>query len=271
MELPGDCEAMEVVARRIDFLEYLRDEPADKAAMVEALDHSRSTVDRAIAALEEEGFVERVDDGFVTSQIGRLAADRYRALLADERAILAAGDVLGGLPRDLDLPPSIVPDPGDDPDRLDDLVADRLRAADRYRALLPDAADPRHLRWCHTAAVDGNCEVELLASPDLLERLREAAPRRARDLAAADGFVARAVDDPGFGLLLFAASGTGGSAAADPAAGTSVVLVGYADGEVDGFLHADGADAIDWAVSTLEGYREDGTDATAVFEAASGE
>src|SRR6056297_4211338 len=97
----GDhADAIETVGRRADFLERLAEEPLRKRAMVDALGHSRSTVDRAIAALEEAGLVERTDEGYVSTLAGRLAVERYREYVADSAAVLDAGGVLAPLPTD---------------------------------------------------------------------------------------------------------------------------------------------------------------------------
>lgn len=153
---PDVDDRIELVAKRIDFLEALADAPQHKPGLVESLGHSRSTVDRAIRRLESVGFVERTDEGFRATLAGRRAAERYRAFLAEMTTVLDGAEFLGSLPPDCDLPLDAVRAgrAGEfaTPSRAFEAVVEPLRTADRYVAFLPRLRDSRHLRLCTRAS-----------------------------------------------------------------------------------------------------------------------
>lgn len=76
----------EVVVRRSDLLAALETGPLSKAELVDRLDVSRSTVDRAVRELESYGFVRRTDDGMALAGSGQLvgeAVDRFERRLSE--------------------------------------------------------------------------------------------------------------------------------------------------------------------------------------------
>lgn len=253
-------DEIETVARRADFLERLADGPLHKPEMVERLGHSRSTVDRAIKALEAAGFVERVPDGYVTTTAGRLAVDRYRSFVRAERSVLAAREVLDPLPADLDVPPSLLEDARvetvDAGHQLFEAVVDRLATADSHRAAIARLDDSRHLRVLHRRVVAANLDATVSTSADVLHGLREEFPHLVAELVEAEGFEAYRIDPPPFTLLL---TTTG---RADDPAGNEVVLVTYDGAEVAGFVATDDDAACRWAGQYLDSLEADGRDAT---------
>ena len=96
-------ELVDVVERRLDFLERLAAEPLRKHELVDALGHSRSTVNRAIDELEATGLVAGETDGYRTTLSGRLLAEGYRELLTVADDLAAAGDVLDPLDAEVDI------------------------------------------------------------------------------------------------------------------------------------------------------------------------
>lgn len=260
MTAEDDADAIEVVAHRVDFLEALAETPRQKPELVDDLDQSRSTVDRAIRTLEDAGLVERGDDGYVTTLTGRLAADRYRAFLADERDVLAAQDVLGPLPSDCEIPIAVLSSSsastGEGEFWLFEHVGEHLRSADQYHAILPQLADSRHLRLCQARAERTELTATILLGPAALDRCREEFPRLAVSLAETDGFAAKQGPDHPFGLLL-----------AERADGpTTVVVVTYDDDGVAGVVRNDSETAVAWAREQFETLRADASDATPVLQ-----
>ena len=85
-------DRIDLVAKRVDLLEALAAGPRYKPALVEATGDSRSTVDRAIRELEAAGLIERTDEGFWATLAGRLAAERYRAFVAEETRVLDSAE-----------------------------------------------------------------------------------------------------------------------------------------------------------------------------------
>ncbi|OYR60265.1 hypothetical protein DJ83_10195, partial [Halorubrum ezzemoulense] len=150
-----------VVERRLDFLERLAAEPLRKHELVDALGHSRSTVNRAIDELEAAGLVAGETDGYLTTLSGRLLAEQYREFLTAAADLAAAGDVLDPLGADVGVDPAVLrkaethraaaPDPYRPLEALDDALAD----ADSVAAALPAFPYPRVAERLRRAAVGG--------------------------------------------------------------------------------------------------------------------
>jgi tetratricopeptide (TPR) repeat protein/predicted transcriptional regulator len=263
MDLSAEPDEIEVIARRVEFLEWLQTGPAHKPDLVEALDHSRSTVDRAVKELDEAGLVARETEGYVTTQAGRLAAERYRSFLVDQRQILAARGVLEEIPPDQAVPLELVTRATeastDGPYRLFEHLAARLRDADRYRAVVPHFADSRHLRLCHARAVRDGTPVTVHTTADELSRLREEFPYMVAELADSSAFTARTGDVPAVGLVL------------TDAPETAVTLVAYDGDDIAGFLHTDDDDAVAWAERRYDSVAADTHEATAALRDAATE
>ncbi|MFW6265422.1 MAG: hypothetical protein ACOC2A_01455 [Halanaeroarchaeum sp.] len=199
MEVPDD---LDVLSRRRDFLDYLC-HPAQKPAMVEDLDHSRSTVDRAIRSLTDRGFVERTAEGYVTTLTGRLALERRDAFLEESDSLLDAQPILNALPQSLELPPSAVTDGRveslEDWTRPFEILTEELPDADRYRAVLP-RLDPEYVRSL-LSLVDRDClDVTLVSRPRAFDTLRNLDPELAETLGSSVQVLE--TRSPGVGIAL---------------------------------------------------------------------
>ena len=263
MEFPAAPDELGVLARRIEFVERLQEEPLHKADLVEEFDTSRSTVNRAIGELEEAGFVERIARGHVATQAGRLAARQYRMFLDAERAVLEARPVLATLPHDIDVPAALlgeatVGSPGD-AYTLFELVAEQLGTATEYRAVLPRVVDSRHLRACHAQVVRGELSATLVCPADELERLGEEFPHLTGELLDASTFTAMVHPSPAFGLMCFKED-------ADADRPDAVVLLGYDGPDIAGFIHSEDPDAAGWAARVLDSITDEARDATSVID-----
>ena len=111
MRLGDRTEETEVLLKRHDILERLCRSPAHVRDLVEEMDHSRSTINRALTELEELGFVERGDRGIEATTAGRLAADRLRTFFDELDDIFAAERVLDPLPSETLVSTEFVVDP----------------------------------------------------------------------------------------------------------------------------------------------------------------
>lgn len=206
MDVQEVLEEVDVLTDRIDFLECLNEEPLHKPDLEERLGHSRSTVDRAIGALEEAGLVERVTRGWVATPVGIAAADRYRAYLEDQRALLEAKDTLNALPYDTEIPSSVLTNATiESVDRrypLLESIASELETADRYRLVLPSRIDSRHLRIWASQALRGDLSVTLAVRETTLSQYRTDFPNLTTDLAESGSVTAVRGETPPFGVLL---------------------------------------------------------------------
>ena len=149
---------VEVVQRRLDFLETLSGGAFRKHELVDEIGCSRSTVNRAIDELEAESLVTRETDGYRTTLTGRLLASSYRDFLTAAADVDDTREVLSPLGATIELSP----------------VA--LRNAETYRAAGPDPYRP--LERLDSAVVDAtvaHIAVPTLPYPRLLDRLRDLA------------------------------------------------------------------------------------------------
>ena len=244
-------ELVGVVERRLDFLERLTAEPLRKHELVDALGHSRSTVNRAVDELEAAGLVAGETDGYRTTLSGRLLASEYRELLTVADDLAAAGDVLDPLGADVDIDPAILrgaetyraaaPDPYRPLEVLDGAIAD----ADAVAAALPAFPYPRVAeRLRRTAAGGGTVDLALAE-----RAYRHATERFADDLGALarrDGCRVAAVDAVDAGVV--AADGT-------------ALLLTFDDGTLRGAAASTDAEAVAWAEATVDELVDRGRDA----------
>ncbi|QWC19805.1 tetratricopeptide repeat protein [Halorubrum sp. 2020YC2] len=243
-------ELVGVVERRLDFLERLAAEPLRKHELVDALGHSRSTVNRAIDELEAAGLVAGETDGYRTTLSGRLLANAYREFLTVADDLSAAGDVLDPLGADADVSAAILrgaetyraaaPDPYRPLEVLDDALAD----ADAVAAALPAFPYPRVAERLRRAAAGGGT-VELA----LAERAYgHAADRFADDLGAVarrEGCRIATVDDVDVGAV-----------AADGVA----LLLTFDDGALHGAAVSTDPEAVAWAEARVSELIDGGSD-----------
>lgn len=247
-------ELLEVVARREDFLSELRDGPLYKRDLIDALDTSRSTVDRAMRELTDAGFAERVDEGFVATPTGALAVERYHEYTADVADVFGASEALEPLPpgrcpstsmiAGADIRLASVPRPY----RALDPVREAIGDTDHLQAVLPNIADSEHLRRYRDRAVEAGATVELVCAPELYDALRERFPELLRELVVEGDARIYTGEVPPYATLV---------AESDGDATTSVVV--YSDpGSVHAALHNDTAAAVRWARAAFERHRADG-------------
>ncbi|MFB6308418.1 MAG: helix-turn-helix transcriptional regulator, partial [Haloarculaceae archaeon] len=105
----GNIDGLDrTVSGRREFLAELIDEPLSKPALVDRLDVSRSTVDRAITELEELGLVSQTDSEYRATQPGKCVYRAYRDYLDQIRDVSRAEDVLDDLPPEADVDPRVL-------------------------------------------------------------------------------------------------------------------------------------------------------------------
>lgn len=280
---PGTSRKLDVLARRVDLLERLCDGPAYKRDLVEELDHSRSTINRAVSELEDVNLVERGDDGFEATVAGRLALERYGEFQREIDDVVDAEPVLGPVPADSpidveavagsDATMSTEPAPYRPIERFHDRIAD----ARRYRALLPALDDPRHVRLLYEHVLTNDRSAELVVSPELFDALRTEFPRRTAAMADSGEFRVLVGEVPPFAVGLVdvgradARAGPGADRArleddhagpGDDHAGSVTVVVFNERGGVHGVIENATADAVRWAEDLYATARADAVDRT---------
>ncbi|WP_101294318.1 tetratricopeptide repeat protein [Halegenticoccus soli] len=247
-----------LVTKRLGFLERLGSSRLEKRELVDELDCSRSTVDRAVRELELADLVRRVDGGYETTLAGELIADRHREYVGDVADVLDANPVLASLPAGAPVDAAMLL--GADVRSVDDSTVDgvldyvhrRVGDADGLRIVAPDGLDPRLLDVSRARIGEGEIPTELVADPALFTRYR---PRLAGTVAAIaenDGEAAFSPETPPFALFLVERDGDR----------TALVVVHDGDRTVSGAL-GNGTDAaVRWAESLYDRVRADATDVT---------
>jgi len=159
---------------RVGILTHLLDAgPTTQRAFREELSSSRSTVTRALSALEDRGWVTRNGDAYQLTPQGRIVADGLDGLVDLVRATEDLSTFIRWFPigeydvsldqfRGAEITASTEPDPYA-PSRKH---AARLREADGFRMLLP-SIDLQLVRSTEERVVGGDLELELIVSPGM--------------------------------------------------------------------------------------------------------
>lgn len=92
-----------VLENRYGILQHLAVSPATKPELVEDLDTSRSTVDRAIEDLTDIDCLTTEDRRYTVTMVGALALQEQTRYRSTTQAIRSTGDLLSHLPPDSDL------------------------------------------------------------------------------------------------------------------------------------------------------------------------
>ena len=205
-EWTGD-ERVALVAERSDFLAVLTSTPHRKRALVEAVDASRSTVDRAISDLQAADLVTKTDEGWEATVFGRLLFERYRSFVRDTRTVLDSEGVLAPLPPSTDLPGTLLSDAetipaADQPYRLYDRVLGAIGDANTVEMALPRLGDSRLYRLCHARLDAASFTGRLVTDEPTLTRLREEFPTLTADLTATDRFDVFVGSPPAYELVV---------------------------------------------------------------------
>ncbi|WP_255151127.1 helix-turn-helix transcriptional regulator [Halorarius halobius] len=247
----GADGVVSTLSNRWALVEALADGPRSKADLEASLGVARSTVYKGLRELEGAGVVRATSEGYALTQFGRLARrkhDDYRATVA---RLCALRSVLDAVPRDADLPLSVV-------ERSRVVVPDRhaperpltrfetlADGARRIRTLSP-VAIPRFMPDIHDSVAAGDRDIEMVVESGVLDAI----DRRY------DGFEA-ALDD---GLGVYAAEGSlpFGLALFDDEA---VTLTAHAtDGSMQGLLLCDCPDVCAWADGVYDRHRRAATE-----------
>ncbi|MES3160339.1 MAG: tetratricopeptide repeat protein [Halorubrum sp.] len=254
---------VEVVQRRLDFLETLTENSFRKHELVDELGCSRSTVNRAVDELEAEQLVTRETDGYRTTLTGRLLASSYRSFLRAAGDIDGARGVLAPLGADVDLSPALFrdadtyraagPDPYRPLERLDEAVLD----ADSIDVALPTLPYPRLFDRLREVGSDGDDHSVTLALDTTL--YRHARERFSSDLSALAGRVGVSV-----------AAATSVEVGLVVTETVAITVVFDDDGGLHGIAESRDPKAIAWARRQVRSFVSDSNDVTGELSELSG-
>lgn len=244
--MPGSDRSLEDVVRtREPFLRSILESPKRKRDLIDDVDASRSTVDRAIRDLADSGLIERGEDGYEATLAGRTtlcAVERYHRRL---REVEGGVDVLGQVPADVSIPDRFL-DGAEirraSPEVPDDVIRrmlDSVESAAEVRSVTPVVLSGYFGRFYEAATANGTT-VEMLIDRQVVERLLGSPETREQFLETlADERVERRSTDVQFPYGLWVTEAEAG-----------VVL--YSDTGVRGVIVNDAEDAIEWATTKFE-------------------
>lgn len=208
---PGrnDDDLVRLLERRGEFLRCLESSPRQKPDVVEALDWSRSTVDRALRELEQAGFVERTGEGYATTLAGQLAARTYDEFIETVDNIHVASPLIETLPRDssVSIPLEVFAgvervSAGDHTSfEVPAVLRSAIESAHQLTVLMPVRADPLLLGLCQSRVVEDGLDLDLIIGPDLHETLQQRFPGTLGELVE-HGQLMRAERSPPCSLFL---------------------------------------------------------------------
>jgi len=262
---PDGIAVLEALLDRFDLLERLRDSPAYVRDLVDETGHSRRTVSRALAELEEADLVARGDRGVELTTVGALALERFEWFLGDVEAIAAAGAALESLPREASVSPAVVAGcetvlgTESAPYRPVERLQRELGAATRIRALVPGLADSRDVSVLYEHVVTEGQPAELVVTDELFQTLREEFPREIDGMRQEAAFTMLVGGVAPYGLVLLEADRGAGESSEI----TVCVVLFDERGGVEAVLVNDTTAALEWAESRYRAHREKATERTA--------
>ncbi|UTF54638.1 helix-turn-helix transcriptional regulator [Natronosalvus rutilus] len=208
MTAPSPAEPLEVVSRRHPLLAALEAGPRPKGDLLDAVDCSSSTLDRAIRELETCHFLERRDGSVRLTTAGRLALEEYRRSQRALESITAASHVLQFAPPDAPLSMAVleeatIHEPSSHaPNAPVERIADCMRDADRAWALGATERTPQFRRILNEQTTDGDLAVEVVLTDDLLSFLLEAHTNALERFLEVDAFEAATIEEIPYGLAV---------------------------------------------------------------------
>lgn len=243
MSTDSDVEAaLNLVSKRIDFLEFLDGERRPKRVISEELGYSRSTVNRAIAKLSDAGLVDDAPRGCQTTFVGSLLADQYDEYVRVSTTILANREVLTSLSLDTKLPSIVLTDaevttPGDSSPYGPFNAVEALleRAVGQVRVYVPTFTNPRGIELAQGLAT--KMDVEIVFDGALISELRSDIPTQIQTLVKLDNFTGYTTSTgPNYSLIIVTTeSGLEGA-----------IVIHTAEKELVGCLVSENPDATQW-------------------------
>lgn len=239
----------ETVTKRRDFLASLRDEPSTKPELVDRLDASRSTVDRAISDLQDHELVSRSGSEYQLTIVGKQAIQQYEQYLDGLGDLHDASEVIADIPADAQFHESLLEDAEvttadlHDPNVPLDRTREIMETASEVRKVTP-AVFPVCVELVFNRSGDG-LSLELLVPGDVVETLRERYDFGTDgDTEEIDLF--RMAETPPYGLWI-----------ADTPDGEYCGLMAHSETGVRGLIVTQSPEACEWADEQITSYRSE--------------
>jgi predicted transcriptional regulator len=187
--MPGDGRQIEaVVLNREDVLRAIVRQSRTKRELTEAVNSSRSTVDRAIRELLDAGLVRQTGGEYEATMAAECALDAVETFHGRMRTVSDAVAVLGHLPADTPFDPVFLEEAEVQvatpamPDGVVQRLFESIESASYVRGIAPVVLSG-HLQSFYEAAKAGDARIEMLIDGDVLDRM--VASPNTRDILAA--------------------------------------------------------------------------------------
>jgi predicted transcriptional regulator len=248
----GPSRLMTAVDRRGDLLRVLGEESLQKHELEEALDVSRSTIDRAIRELEELGLVRRRDDGYDRTLCGRIAMEEYTRFHRSISGLCEATELLESVDDDAPVDGALVAGARvveatrASPHRPLEELYEVVDRAESVRGFAP-AIHPQQVDMYRRRIVDEEMRGDLVVTEDAVQQLvsrYDDALEAGLDSDAAQFW--RTDDDLSYSLTL-----------ATTPDGSHVGVLVYDDSGIAGAIINDTPAAVEWAERRFEEGRAD--------------
>ena len=253
------AETIATATRRSSLLAALSTEAKQQRALRDELGVSRSTVYKAVRELDEQGLVERTDDGLALTLAGRMVESAYARFHETASDVCRTRELLSILPRDADVPTALLEDadvvtaeryaPNRPVRRFEKLVS----SADAVRGISPVAL-PQYVDLFHEQATQADLAVDLVLEKPVVEYLlTEYADQLGETLDTGRLTVWETESLLPFGLLVVEGERD------------AVGVVVYDDrGELRGLVVNESNAAVDWGRETFDAFRSSATSLHAV-------
>lgn len=246
-------DVLDLVARRSDLLAMLDGQRVPKRELEAGLEYSRSTVNRAVAALADAGLVDDAPNGCRTTSLGSLLVRQYTEYVETAADVLDGRELLESLPQDVALDPSVLADAdvstpgGSSPYRPYHAFETLLGSAvGPVRVYVPSFTNPRGMELAGELA--RQVDLEIVFDRDLLAELRTDMPDDVAALRDVEGFTGyQTADGPAYTVAVVETE-------SGPEGG---VVVHTAAGELAGVIVTKNPDAVRWLEQQYAAVRAD--------------
>lgn len=246
---PGTLK--DTVYKRGEILCAIDEQPRAKPALTEAIDASRSTVDRGVAELLDANCIERNSSKYYPTLLGTLSCNRYRKYRSNVSALDNAQEIVSSLPPTATLSTTFLEgadvhpaDPAGPEAALQPSI-DFLADAKRLLGLAPVKIS-LYIDLIYQNAIENDLSAEIIVEEGTLRPLLRNDEKRLRELAA-DGHIEILVSDE---ILRYALWWMKSSQ--QTVAGATV----YEDSGIKGLILNSAPEAVEWAQNEYESRRE---------------
>lgn len=186
-------DVLDTVTRRQKLFSSLADQPRSKRELVDHLDCSRSTIDRAVRELEWLEFVRREDGVYRLTAAGGLALSEHRRSVSRFESISTVSSMLRYVPRDAPMSTAMLDGatatepPSHAPTEPLQQLAGFLDRADRVRGITGAERAPLLRKRLYDRTINGTLDAELLVTDDLAAFMKAEYPEQLYDLIVDGG------------------------------------------------------------------------------------